>query len=187
MSVKITERKGVMISVETSSSNAKSAAFALANGWENYMNSTSDKVDSCLSEMRKTAIDVICQSGYADDSVYDSLEKSYINNFISADPDYEEINKTLDALAAISTDKAISLLFIFLQGLHQKKSMNSWSKKEEIIFPWVVNSLGLTKILSRNVWNLLVVIYRNEKYSKKERIYVRDALVKMKTVNQQTA
>jgi hypothetical protein len=165
------------------SSKAKSAAFALANGWESYMNSTSDKINSCLSEMRKTSIDIICQTGYADNSVYDSLEKSYINNFISAQPDYEEIHKALDALAAINTDKAISLLFIFLQGLHQKKCVDSWSSKEVQIFPWVVDCLGITKIKSRNIWNLLVAIYHSEKYTKEERLHTREALIKIKAAS----
>ncbi|MCL2763910.1 MAG: hypothetical protein FWD40_01355 [Treponema sp.] len=173
-----------MLSVETvsncDSSRAKSAAFALATGWENYMNSNSDKISSCLSEMRKTAIDVICQFKYADDSVYDSLEKSYINNLICASPDYEEIKKSLDALAAINTDKAVNLLYVFLQGLHQKKFIGMWGQRENQIFPWVVSSLGVTKITSRNIWNLLVVIFRNEKYSVKERLHVKDALVKIK-------
>ncbi|MCL2265684.1 MAG: hypothetical protein FWC22_06550 [Treponema sp.] len=169
-----------MLLNDSGASQAKSAAFALAAGWESYMKDTSDKVNSCLSEMRKTAIDVIIQFKYADDSVYDSLEKSYINNFLSAEPDYDEIKKTLDALAAINTDKAIKLLFIFLQGLHQKKSLGKWSNKEAQIFPWIVSNLAITKIKSTNIWNLLVAIYRAEKYSEEEREYAREALIKIR-------
>jgi hypothetical protein len=165
--------------MESNSSRARSAAFALAAGWENYMKNTSDSINKCLSEMRKTAIDVISKCGYADDSVYDSLEKSYINNFISNDPDYEEIEITLNALAAINTHRAVKLLFLFLQGLHQKKCNGLWSAKEELVFPWIINSLGLIKIKSRNIWNLLVVIYRSDKYSKKERLHTRDILKKI--------
>jgi len=169
--MKLTDRK--------TSVNAKHAAFALATGWQNYMNST-DKSNACLSHMRKTAIDVICQEKYADDSVYDSLEKSYINNFISTEPDFEEIKKTLDALAAINTDRAISMLLLFLQGLHQKKCNGTWGNKENEILPWVINSLGVAQAKSRNVWNLLVVIYRTDKYSNKERLHAKKALLKIK-------
>lgn len=161
------------------SSNPRSAAFALAIGWADYMNNT-DKVNDCKSEMRKAAIDVICQSGYADDSVYDSLEKSYINNFISNNPDYEEIRKTLNALASINTNKAAGLLLLFLQGLHQKRCADSWGDKEEQIYPWVIESLGRMKHVSKSAWNLLVIIIRTEEYSIKERICARDALIKMK-------
>ena len=168
-------------------SKVKSAAFALATGWESYMKNNSEKINSCISEMRKTAIDVICEYKYADDSVYDSLEKSYINNFISAQPDYEEIEKTLNALGAINTDKSIEMLILFLKGLHQKRSNDIWSIKEEIIFPWIIGSLGETKNNSKNVWNLLVLIYRFKKYSKDERLAARNALMKIKEANQTTA
>jgi len=162
--------------VESSISKAKSAAFALATGWDSSMASSNENFISCLSEMRKTAIDAICEAKYADDSVYDSLEKSYINNFISNKPDFEEIRKTLNALAAINSEKSVGMLFIFLQGLHQKRCIDNWSKKEEQIFPWVVSSLGVTKRKVRNLWNLLIVIYKSEKYSVKERLNARDAL-----------
>ncbi|MCL2174791.1 MAG: hypothetical protein FWB73_01980 [Treponema sp.] len=169
-----------MISVGSSNSEARSAAFALANGWHDYLKDGSDRMTDCLSEMRKTAIDVICHYGYADDSVYDSLEKSYINNFISPHPDYDEIKKTLDALAAIDTDKSVRLLLLFLQGLHQKRNSGLWSEKETQIFPWITHCISSTKIISRNVWNLLMIIYRTDKYTTQERLHARNALVKIK-------
>ena len=161
---------------------AKSAAFALKNGWESCMNA-SDNARKCQSAMRKAAIEIIVQTGYADDSVYDSLEKSYINNVISTEPDYEEINKTIDALASINTEKSTGLLFIFLQGLHQKKHTGIWEKKEEMIFPWIVKSLCFINVKSKsikNIWNLLVVIFRTEKYSNNERLHAKNALIKIK-------
>ena len=169
--------------IEVDFAKARSAAFALKIGWENYMHTASDKIRTCQSQMRKTAIDAICRAGYADDSVYDSLEKSYINNFVSIEPDFEEINKTLNALAAINTNKSVKLLFVFLHGLHKKKCSGKWGEKEKIIFPWVVNNLGHTKIKCKNIWNLLVVIYRTEKYTKEERIYARNTLLKIKKAN----
>ena len=164
---------------EAASTKAKNAAFALKIGWENHMNA-SDSTRNCQSAMRKAAIDTIYQTGYADTSVYDSLEKSYINNIISAEPDFEEINKTIDALAAINTEKSVGLLFIFLHGLHQKKFTGTWGTKETVIFPWIINSLSITKRKCKNTWNLLLTIYRAEKYTKQERIYARDALLKIK-------
>ncbi|MCL2196563.1 MAG: hypothetical protein FWB77_02995 [Treponema sp.] len=175
-----------MIAIDSGSAQAKSAAFALATGWENYMNST-DKMSSCLSEMRKAAIDIICQTGYTDDSVYDSLEKSYINNFLSDEPDFEEIKKTLKALAVINTDRSVNLLFIFLQGLHQKKHKGIWTIKEQRIFPWVVTAVALSKIKSRNIWNLLMVIFRTDIYSNSERLYAKNALIKIKAANKHPA
>jgi len=168
---------------EADSAKAKSAAFALKIGWENYMHTASDKIRICQGKMRKTAIDTICQAGYADDSVYDSLEKSYINNFVSVEPDFEEIHKTLNALAAINTKKSISLLFVFLHGLHRKKCTGKWGEKEKIIFPWVVNSLSLTKIKSKKIWDLLVAIYRTEEYAREERICAKNTLLKIKEAN----
>ena len=164
---------------EKDSSKAKSAAFALKIGWENYMQA-SDNSRNCQSAMRKTAIGTILKTGYADASVYDSLEKSYIHNIISAEPDFEEINMAINALGVINTEKSAKLLFIFLQGLHQKKFIGTWGEKEKIIFPWIIDSLGLSKIKSKSIWNLLVAIYRTEKYTKQERIKTRDALLKIK-------
>jgi len=163
---------------------AKSAAFALKIGWENCMNA-SDNALKCQSTMRKAAMEIILKTGYADDSVYDSLEKSYINNMISAEPDYEEINKTIDALAAINTEKSVELLFVFLQGLHQKKHTGTWGKKEEIIFPWIVNSFCIINVKCKNIWNLLVVIFRTEKYSNNERLHAKNALIKIKAAASQ--
>ena len=167
---------GTIISEDIDYTKAKSAAFALATGWDSSMHSSSEDHMSCLSEMRKTAIDTICKAKYADDSVYDSLEKSYINNFVRKNPDFDEIKKTIKALAAIDTDKSVNMLFIFLQGLNQKKCNEQWSSKEEQVFPWIVHGLGITKSKSRNVWNLLLVIYRSEKYSKNERLHAGKAL-----------
>jgi len=169
-----------MLHTGSNTAEARSAAFALANGWADYMNSGSDRMTDCLREMRKTAIDVICRYGYADDSVYDSLEKSYVNNFINPHPDYEEIKKTLEALAAIDTDRSVRLLLLFLQGLHQKRNNGLWSEKETQIFPWITHCISSTKVISRNVWNLLMAIYRADKYSTQEKLHARNALVKLK-------
>ena len=164
---------------EVDSTEARSAAFALKIGWESCMNA-SDKARHCQSAMRKAAIEVILRTGYADASVYDSLEKSYINNFISEEPDFEEINKTIDALAAINTEESAGLLFVFLQGLHQRKHTGSWGEKEETIFPWVVDGLCFTNVKCKNLLNLLIVIFRTDKYSTNERLYVKNALIKIK-------
>ena len=166
---------------------AKSAAFALKNGWESCMNA-SDDARKCQSAMRKAAIEIIVKTGYADTSVYDSLEKSYINNVISTEPDYEEINKAIDALTAINTEESTGLLFVFLQGLHQKKYTGTWGKKEEIIFPWIIKSFCFTNVKSKNIkniWNLLVVIFKTEKYTSNERLHARNALVKIKAAANQ--
>jgi hypothetical protein len=172
--------------IEIDFKEAKSAAFALKIGWENCM-SASDNARKCQSAMRKAAMEIILKTRYADDSVYDSLEKSYITNVISEEPDYEEINKTIDALAAINTEKSAGLLFVFLQGLHQKKHSGMWGEKEETIFPWIVNSFCFTNINSKNLWNLLVVIFRTEIYSNDERLHVKNTLAKIKSAVNQTS
>jgi hypothetical protein len=170
--------------IEIDFTEARSAAFALKIGWESCMNA-SDNARNCQSAMRKAAIEIILKTGYADASVYDSLEKSYINNLISAEPDYEEINKTIDALAAINTEKSVELLFVFLQGLHQKKHTGIWGKKEETVFPWIVNSLRFTNVKHKHIWNLLVVIFRTKKYSNNERLHAKNALIRIKAAASQ--
>ena len=166
--------------IESDSSKARNAAFALATSWEINMREAGNKTCARLNEMRKTCIDVICQTGYADDSVYDSLEKSYIHNVISTKPDFEEIKKTLDALAAINSDKAVNLLYQFLHGLHQKKRAGAWSDTESIVFPWIINSLAILKLKFRSIWNLLITICRSGDYTTEERLSARDTLIKMK-------
>ena len=174
-----------MFMLENDFSKARNAAFALARGWEAHMKDVSDKTHVCLREMRKTCIDVICQTGYADDSVYDSLEKSYIHNVISAEPDFDEIGKTLKALAAINSDKAVRLLYQFLHGLHQKKCGGTWSDTEKIVFSWIINHLAMIKPKFQSVWNLLITIYRSEVYTIEERLSARDTLIEMKEVMKQ--
>ena len=166
--------------IESNFSKARSAAFALATCWEINKIDADSKACARLNEMRKTCIDVICRTCYADDSAYDSLEKSYINNVISTKPDFDEIGKALDALAAINSHKAASLLCQFLHGLHQKKHVGTWSDTENVVFPWILNSLAILELEFRRAWGLLVTICCSGHYTAEERIFARDALIMMK-------
>ena len=169
-----------MLMIENDFFKARSAAFALATSWEHNMKEAGSKTCARLNEMRKTCIDVICQTGYADKQVYDSLKKSYSNNLISANPDFDEIRKALDALAAINSDEAVNLLYQFLLELHQKKCTGTWKDTENTVYPWIINCLAIVKPKGRNVWNILISICQSGDYSAEERLSARDVLVKMK-------
>jgi hypothetical protein len=52
-----------------------------------------------------------------------------------------------------------------------------------MIFPWIVKSLCFINVKSKsikNIWNLLVVIFRTDKYSNNERLHAKNALIKIK-------
>jgi len=159
-------------------SKAKVAATALSTGW-NY--STTDiNFQTNLREMRKGAIDTIRQFGAPDDSVLTDLEKSYSNNFISNNPDFEEIRFTLGALASIKTEPAVKLLEKFLEELHTRRRNGPWANKERQCFEWIVNSIGATGTQSTSIEQLLNTIYRDSKYTSQEKKWVESA---MKTLN----
>jgi len=164
------------MSSEEDISKVKKAAFALATGWDNFKESHNEKYKTYLGEIRKNAIDVICQFGYSDDSVYKNLGKSYTINILSAAPDYDEIKKTLDALAAIKSDRAISMLTKYFMELHIKRCNTQWGNKEDIIYPWIVNSIGLTKYKTKNISYILGIILQTDKYTLQERQHAENVL-----------
>ncbi|MCL2764725.1 MAG: hypothetical protein FWD40_05535 [Treponema sp.] len=155
-------------------SKARVAAAALATGW---IYSTSNRQQqTILREFRKTAIDAIHDFGAADASVYVNLEKSYENNFVSASPDFDEIYKTLTALAAIKTDEGTQLLNKFLQELHHRRRNGPWGNKERSVFERVIFSLGSTGTQSMDVRFLLTSISHSDEYTWVERNMATDAL-----------
>ena len=156
-------------------SKAKVAAVALAAGWSYPTSSPVYQRD--LREMRKSAIDVIRVLGVQDNSVYVNLDRSYTNNFISAYPDYDEIRKTLDALAAIKTDEAVQLLLKFLRDLHTRRRSGPWGvTKERQLFNWVISSIGATKTQNPDVKTMLITIQRSQDYTGAEQGWATAAL-----------
>ena len=155
-------------------SKAKVAAVALATGWT-YA-TTNKNYQTNLREMRKGAIKAIEQYGASDDSVYDYLEKSYSNNFINISPDYDEIEATLNALAALKTDKAVDLLYKFLRELHARRRNGPWARKERLLFEQVVSSIGKTGTKSTDVRLLLGTIQRTDTYTSQERTMALNAV-----------
>lgn len=156
------------------SSKAKAAAAALATGW-NY--TTSDlSLQSNLTEMRKGAIDAIRIFGASDASVYLNLKKSYDNNFINNAPDFIEIQRTLETLAALKTDESVGLLLEFLKVLHERRRSGPWARKERDVLVWVIKSLGATGTSSMEARLLLNTIGRDSKYTNAENKLAQDAL-----------
>ena len=156
-------------------SKAKVAATALEIGW--LVQTTTRPHQVNLREMRKSAIDIIRQFGVSGDTVYADLEKSYSNNFISNQPDYDELAGTLNALAALKTEEAVALLHKFLFELHGRRRSGPWGRKERQLFEWVVSSIGVTGTRSPDVILLLSTIQRSEQqYTAQERLMARNAL-----------
>jgi hypothetical protein len=155
-------------------SKAKVAAVALTTGW-NY--STTDvNFQTNLREMRKGAIDTIRQFGTPDDSIFTSLEKSYSNNFINANPDFDEIRFTLNALSAINSEPAIELLQKFLRELHERRRSGPWARKERQCFEWVIFAIGATGTQSTSIKFLLATIQRDSKYTSQEKKWVESTM-----------
>jgi hypothetical protein len=155
-------------------SKAKVAAVALTTGW-NY--STTDvNFQTNLREMRKGAIDTIRQFGTPDDSIFTSLEKSYSNNFINANPDFDEIRFTLNALSAIKSEPAVELLQKFLRELHERRRSGPWARKERQCFEWVIFAIGETGTQSSSVRFLLATIQRDSKYTSAEKKMVESTI-----------
>ncbi|MCL2810168.1 MAG: hypothetical protein FWD24_08935, partial [Treponema sp.] len=155
-------------------SKARIAAASLATGW--FYSPSNRQHQNILREFRKVAIDAIRDFGAADASVYENLEKSYNNNFISNSPDFDEIYKSLNALAAIKTDEAIALLYKFLQELHHRRRNGPWGNKERNVFERVIFCLGSTNTQSMDVRFLLTSISHSDEYTWVERNMATDAL-----------
>ena len=174
--VKLAAWKELLRTKAPGSSKAQTAAEALATGW-NYFDSDANTPRN-LADMRKGAIDIIRQFGITEDSVYVNLQKSYQNNFILAEPDYDEIRLALNALEAIKTDEAVEIIFRFLRELDEIKQLpkGPWKNKEKQCFELVIKRIGGTGTTSSSVRNLLTSIQGNKKYSSPERKLATDAL-----------
>ncbi|MDR2965206.1 MAG: hypothetical protein LBU88_05470 [Treponema sp.] len=155
-------------------SKAKVASVALEIGW--LVQTTSRPHQNNLREMRKSAIDIIRQFGASGETVYADLEKSYSNNFISNQPDFDEIAGVLNTLAALKTEEAVALLHKFLFELHSRRRSGPWRNKERQLFEWVVSSVGVTGTRSPEVRLLLSTIQRSDQYTSQERTMARNAL-----------
>jgi len=172
--VKLTAWNDMLRSRAPNASKARVAAAALETGW--LYTTIDQSFRKNLSDMRKGAIDIIRLYGVSDDSVYTNLEFSYSRNFISNNPDYDEIMKTLNTLAAVNTNEAVALLYKFLQELHGRRRNGPWANKERQLFEWVVACIRRTGTQSVDVRLLLTTISRTDNYTSHERNMARDAL-----------
>jgi hypothetical protein len=155
-------------------SKAKTASTALAVC---YSYNTSDRILlRNLTDMKKSAIDAIAEFGVSDDSVYENLEKTYSSSFNNNSPDYDDIQKTLNTLAAIKSDDAVKLLTKFLQGLHERRRSGPWGRKERTVFEWVISSIAGTGTKDVNVRMLLSTIQRANDYTAQEQNMAANAL-----------
>jgi len=172
--VKIAAYREIFRTKAPDSSKAKVAAAAIESGW-NY--STPNKnFQGILRTMRKEAIAAIALYGAADDSVYVNLEKSYSNNFISRDPDNDEVAAALNTLTALKTDEAVGLLYKFLTDLHGRRRSGPWGNKERRYFEWIVGCIGKTGTQSTDVRYLLTTISNNATYTAQERTMAKNAM-----------
>jgi hypothetical protein len=148
-------------------SRAKVAAATLISAW-NY-HTTNRSWLGALSILRKGAIDDIRQYGIADNEVYKYLERSYVTNYNSRDPDYDEILKSLSTMASAKTDDASALLYKHLLELNERRRTGPWDRKERQLFEWVLNALQISGTQSADVKTLLTTIQRNDRYTSRER------------------
>jgi len=155
-------------------SMAKVAAVALEMGW-GYP-TTDNALQRNSKMMRMSAIDTIRLVGAADDSIYPNMDKSYSNNFASTAPDYDEIRKTIDALAALKTDNAVALLLRYLRDLNDRRRNGVWGNKERQMMQWIVPALGATGTKSDDVRLLLTTIMNSQDYTGTEQSWARAAL-----------
>jgi hypothetical protein len=163
--------------LKTSAPNASKAKTASTAFAISFSYNTADKAfQRNLSDMRKSAIDTIREFGVQDNAVYENLEKTYSANFINNSPDYDEIHKALNALAAIKTDEAVTLLSKFLQELHERRRSGPWARKERTVFEWVVSSIAATGTKDENVKTLLSTIQRTSEYTSQEQRMADNAL-----------
>lgn len=173
-SVKLEAWREMLKTTAPGSSKAKTASVALATSFS-YI--TSNRTfETNLRDMRKSAIDTIGEFGVADDSVYYNLERTYNASFNTNSPDYDEIQKTLNALTLVKTDQAVSLMLKFLQGLHDRRRNGPWDRKERTVFEWVVSSIGATGTQNADVRLLLTNIQRTSDYTPAEQRLATNAL-----------
>ena len=155
-------------------SMARAAAAALDVGWTF---GTSNRIyQENLATMRKSAIDTIRDFGAADESVYFNLRRSYDRNFVSPAPDYIEILKTFDALAALGTDQAVGLLLTFLEELHGRRRVGPWTHRERFVMQQLIPRLASTGTQNPRVRSVLTTIQRSADYTAAEQGWARDAL-----------
>jgi hypothetical protein len=156
------------------SSKAMVAAVALETGWT-FLTSNVD-FQRALRDMRLSAIDAIRVMGVADESVYVNLDRSYRNSFVTVNPDFEEIRRTVGALSASGSDEAVALLLGYLRELHDRRRLGPWGPRERQVMQVVVPALGATGTQSMAVRQLLTTIQRSGDYTSAEQGWARDAL-----------
>jgi len=156
------------------SSKAKVAAAALDIGW--IYQTQNRTFQTNLRELRKSALETMRQVGFADDSVYTNLEKSYANNFATANPDYDEIMLTLNALTAVSSEQSVELIHKFLREINGRRRTGPWGNKERRIYEWLLSCIGKTGTRSIEVRLLLTTMQRNNAYTPQEQNMAANAL-----------
>jgi len=158
----------------STASRARVAAAALGVGW--LYQTTNRNHQTNMRELRKAAITLMAEVGVSEDSVYIDLEKSYKNNFISNNPDFDEIMITLNTLSAIKSEQAVNLLYKFLQEINGRRRSGPWANKERRIYEWLTACIGKTETKSVEMRLLLTTISRNTAYTSQEQTMAANAL-----------
>ena len=155
-------------------SRARVAAAALGVGW--LYQTTNRNHQTNMRELRKAAITLMAEVGVSEESVYIDLEKSYKNNFINNNPDFDEIMITLNTLTAIKSEQAVNLLYKFLQEINGRRRSGPWANKERRIYEWLTACIAKTETKSVEMRLLLTTISRNSAYTSQEQTMATNAL-----------
>jgi len=156
------------------SSKAKVAAAALETGW--IYQTQNRNFQTNLRELRKGALDIIRLHGVANDSVYFDLERSYSRNFISNNPDFDEVRAAINALAAVKSEQAVNLLLKFIREINGRRRSGPWGNKERLSYELLINAIGTTGTQSMDVRLQLTTISRNTAYTAIEREMAANAM-----------
>ena len=119
----------------SSQNKAEVAVAALAEGWRS---STSDQqLRTTLANMRKLSIRMVNKYKTSDESVYNTLERSYTQGF-----DTEEKLESIAALASLGTDESARRLSKFLMDLNAKRQSGNIRQEDEQMVRAIIPALG---------------------------------------------
>jgi HEAT repeat protein len=137
-------------------SKSRAAVAALSEGWLYTTSAPQDRIE--LAGMRKLALNMLRRYGTADASVYPNINLSFTRNY-----DIDEKLAAVNALAALKSEEAVSLLISYLKEIHTKRLRNNWSNTDEQTIRALISALGSTR--NRKAQPVLVEIANTSVYT----------------------